>query len=94
MQATVNLPKAFSVRDEDEFFPMQHLMARLNPQLHVVQITTGRHVNGGSTAFWGLVYLKSQPPSKKDIEAALKEAGFDFTFNVVIQASNVLIDQA
>ena len=53
MQATVDLPKAFSVRDEDEFFPMQHLMARLSPQLHVVQIATGRHVNGGSTVLWG-----------------------------------------
>ena len=34
MHAKVELPKAFSVRDEHEFLPIQHLMARLNPQAH------------------------------------------------------------
>jgi len=79
MLATVQLPKAFSVRDEHEFFPIQHLMARLNPKLQVTQVATGRHVNGGCTVFWGLVYLEGQPLSRKDVEAALKEAGFDLT---------------
>ena len=63
MHSKVELPKAFSVRDEHEFVPIQHLMARLNPQFVVKQIATGVHVDGGSTVFWGLVYLKSEPPS-------------------------------
>ena len=33
MHAGIELPKAFSVRDEHEFLPIQHLLARLNPQL-------------------------------------------------------------
>jgi hypothetical protein len=49
MQTAIDLPKAFSVRDEHEFCPIQHLMARLNPKLLVEQIATSRHVNGGST---------------------------------------------
>ena len=32
MQAKINLPSAFSVRDENEFYPIQHLVARLNPE--------------------------------------------------------------
>ena len=32
MLTKIQLPKAFSVRDEHEFYPMQHLMARLNPE--------------------------------------------------------------
>jgi hypothetical protein len=35
MQAKIELPKAFSVRDEHEFLPIQHLMGRLNPKLSV-----------------------------------------------------------
>jgi hypothetical protein len=31
MHAGIELPKAFSVRDEHEFLPIQHLLARLNP---------------------------------------------------------------
>lgn len=64
MQAKVELPKAFSVRDEHEFLPIQHLMARLNPKLLVRQVATGVHVNGGGTVFWGLVFLNGEPPSK------------------------------
>ena len=56
MFTKVQLPKAFSVRDEHEFYPMQHLMARLNPDLMVKQVATGVHVEGGGTVFWGIVY--------------------------------------
>jgi hypothetical protein len=71
MQATVRLPKAFSVRDEHELFPMQHLMARMNPKLMVVQVATGRHVNGGCTVLWGLVYLEGQRLTTEGVEDAL-----------------------
>ena len=43
MHTTVELPKAFSVRDEHEFLPFQHLMARLNPKLLVKEVATGVH---------------------------------------------------
>jgi len=86
MQAKIELPKAFSVRDEHEFYAFQHLMTRLNPKLIVKQIATGMHVNGGCTGFWGLVYLDGQPPSKREVDTALKEAGFDFVHNVLTQA--------
>jgi len=89
MQATVDLPKAFSVRDENEFYPIQHLMARLNPKLMVRHVGTGRHVKGGPTVFWGVVYLDGQLPTKKQVETALKQAGYDFGHNVLIQASSL-----
>lgn len=89
MQAVVELPKAFSVRDDHEFFPIQHLLARLNPALKAVAVATGRHVNGGPTVFWGLVYQQNQPPSRKAVEAALSEAGFDFGHNVLVQLADV-----
>jgi hypothetical protein len=94
MQTTIDLPKAFSVRDEHEFFPIQHLMARLNPKLLVKQVATGVHVDGGETVFWGLVYEKGQPPSKKMVEVALREAGFDLAHNVLTQAAFVLTDHS
>jgi hypothetical protein len=81
MQSQIELPKAFSVREENEFFAFQHLMARLNPKLMVEQAATGKHVNGGCTAFWGIVYLDGHKPGKAEVEAALKEAGFDFRHN-------------
>lgn len=89
MYAQIELPKAFAVRDEHEFLPIQHLMARLNPQLVVKQVATGVHVDGGSTVFWGLVYLNGKPPEKKMVEMALREAGFDFAHNVVTQMADV-----
>jgi hypothetical protein len=92
MQTTIQLPKAFSVRDENEFYAFQHLMARLNPKLIIKEVTTGVHEDGGCTVFWGLVYLDGQPPSKKEVEAALKEAGFDFVHNVLTQAAYVETD--
>jgi hypothetical protein len=94
MHAKIELPKAFSVRDEHEFFPIQHLLARLNPQLVVRQIATGVHMDGGGTVFWGLVYLNSEPPSKKNVEIALREAGFDFAHNVLTQVAFVWTDHS
>ena len=66
MLTKVQLPKAFSVRDEHEFYPMQHLMARLNPELMVKPVATGVHVDGGGTVFWGIVYsARIRPASSR-----------------------------
>lgn len=81
MQALMTLPVAFSVRNDHEFFPIQHLMARINPKLMVVQVATGRHINGGCTVFWGLVYLDGERMTQQDIEVALRKAGYDFQHN-------------
>ena len=89
MRTKIELPKAFSVADERELVPIQHLMARLNPRLLVKQIATGVHVNGGGTVRWGLVYLQGEPPSRKKVEIALREAGFDFVHNFFTQVSLV-----
>lgn len=89
MKTKIELPKAFSVRDEHEFLPIQHLMSRLNPKLSVKEVATGVHVNGGGTVRWGLVYLDGEPPSQKKVEIALREAGFDFAHNVLTQATFV-----
>ncbi len=94
MHATIELPKAFSVRDEHEFLPIQHLMARLNPKLLVNEVATGVHVEGGGTVHWGLIYLDGKPPSKKKVEIALREAGFDFAHNVLTQAADVRTDHS
>ena len=94
MHTKVELPKAFSVRNEREFLPIQHLMARLNPKLMVKQIATGVHVDGGSTVLWGLIYQNGEPPSKKKVEIALREAGFDFAHNVLTQAAFVWTDHS
>jgi hypothetical protein len=94
MKAKVELPKAFSVQDKLEFSPTQHLLGRMNPRLIVKQVATGVHIDGGGTVFWGLVYLQGEPPSKKKVEAALREAGFDFAHNVLTQAASVLTDHS
>ena len=94
MHTKVELPKAFSVRDEHEFFPIQHLMVRLNPKFLVKEVATGVHVDGGTTVFWGLVYLQGEPPNKKNVEIALREAGFDFAHNVLTQAAFVWTDHS
>ena len=80
------------MRDEHEFLPIQHLMERLNPKLMVRQVATGVHVDGGGTVCWGLVYLNGEPPSKKKVETALREPGFDFAHNVLRQAAYVWTD--
>ncbi len=92
MKAKIDLPKAFSVRDEHEFLPIRHLISRLNPSLVVKQIAAGVHMDGGGTVLWGLVFLKGEPPSKKKVERALREAGFDFVHNVLTQAAFVWTD--
>ena len=94
MHTKIELPKAFSVRDEHEFLPIQHLMARLNPKLLVRQVATGVHVDGGGTVFWGLVHLDGKSLSKKKVKIALREAGFDFVHNVLSQAAFVWMDHA
>ena len=94
MHATVELPKAFSVRDEHEFMPIQYLMAQLNPKLLVKAVATGVHVEGGGTVHCGLVYLNGEPPSKKKVEIALRAAGFDFAHNVLTQMADVRTDHS
>ncbi len=81
----IAIPKAFSVRDDHELYPIQHLMTRLNPRLVVSHIATGVHVDGGCTVFWGLVHLKDQPLTSKEVKLALAEAGFDAAHNGSIQ---------
>jgi len=92
MQATVELPKAFSVLHDRELPLVQDLMARLNPKLLVVQVATGVHVNGGSTVNWGLVYLDSQPPMDEEVHVALEEAGLDFQHNAEIQPPRIWVN--
>jgi hypothetical protein len=89
MEVKVELPQAFSVRDDHEFFPMQHLMARLNRKIVVRQVATGVHVKGGCTVFWGIVYQENQPLTKAEVEGALRRAGFDFAHNVLTQIVHV-----
>lgn len=89
MQSVIHVPKAFSVRDEHEFFPFQHLLARLNPKLVVTRVATGMHINGGCTVFWGLVHEDKQPLTRKDVEAALRDAGYDFKHNLPDQIADI-----
>ena len=91
MQATVEVPKAFSACGESEFTPIQHLMARMNPQLVVKQVATAVHVDGGGTVVWGLVCLEGQPLTKEDVDAALRDAGFDFQHSDLAQAANLCV---
>ena len=93
MQSSMRLPVAFSVRDEHEFFPMLHLMRRMNPNLVVTQAVTGRHINGGSTVFWALVYEEGQHLAKGDVDAALREAGFDFQHHQRVPAPGEILIQ-
>ena len=92
MQATVELPIAFSVRDDCELPLIQDLVARLNPKLLVVQVATGIHVSGGSTVNWGLVYMDGQPLTDEDLQAALKDAGLDIDHNAEIQPSRIWVN--
>ncbi len=78
METTIQVPKAFSVRDDHEFWAFKHLMARLNPQLCVRQVGVGLHVNSGHTVFWGLVSLEGQRVTRAEFDEVLREAGFDF----------------
>lgn len=78
MQTTIQIPKAFSVRDDQELTAFRDLMARLHPRLQVSQVAIGRHLNGAYTVYWGLVHLEGQKLPRAELEAALREAGFDF----------------
>jgi hypothetical protein len=84
MKTTVNVPKAFSVRDEHEFLAFRHLMNRLNIDLQIEEVGQGLHVNGGSTVYWGVVFLKGNRPSKEEIVKVMEEAGFDNKHNGAI----------
>jgi hypothetical protein len=92
MEATVELPKAFSVRDDCELPLVQDLMARLNPKLLVAQVATGVHVDGGYTVNWGLVYMDGQPLTDADVAAALEEAGLDAGHNAEIQPPRIWVN--
>ena len=92
MKAAVELPKAFSVRDDRELPLIRDLMARLNPKLLVAQVATGVHVDGGFTVNWGLVYLDDQPLTDADVAGALKEAGLDAQHNAEIQPSRIWVN--
>ena len=94
MQASMRLPVAFSVHDEHEFFPMLHLMVRMNPKLTVTPMVTGRHINGGCTVLWGLIHEEGQVLAKEDMEAALREAGFDFQHNHQVSTATGFLSQA
>ena len=88
METTIEVPKAFSVRDDNEFLAFKHLMARLNPLLRVRQVGMGLHVNTGYTVFWGLVSLEDQEVTRGEFDEALREAGLDFEHHVA-QASTM-----
>lgn len=92
MQASIELPKAFSMRDDRELPLIRDLMARLNPALLVIQVATGVHIDGGYTVNWGLVYLDGQPLTDEDVTAALQDAGLDAQHNVEIQRSRMWVN--
>jgi len=87
MQAAIDLPQAFSVRDENEFYTIQHLTSRMNPKIIVARVATGRHIHGGPTVVWGLAYMDPHKPTKAEVEAALKAAGYDFGQNGPVQST-------
>lgn len=92
MQVTIELPKAFSVREDGELLLIQDLMTRLNPKLLVMQVATGVHVDGGSTVNWGLVHLDGPPLMDTEVHAALAEAGLDLQHNAEIQIPRIWVN--
>lgn len=92
MKATVELPQAFSVRDDRELPLVQDLMTRLNPKLLVVQVATGVHIGGGYTVNWGLVYMEGQRLTDADVATALKDAGLDVQHNAEIQEPRIWVN--
>src|SRR5437763_1344558 len=86
------LPKALSVRDDYEFVPMQDLLERVNPNIVVKQTATGFHQHGEEAVYWGIAYLNHKPPTKKEVDNALREAGFDFALNFFFQAEDGIRD--
>lgn len=91
MKATIELPKAFSVRDDRELPLIQDLVRRFNPKLVAAQVATGVHVQGGCTVNWGIVYMEGQPITDADVAVALKEAGLDARHSAEIQPSRIWV---
>jgi len=89
MKTTVEVPKAFSARAENEIDMIQHLMTRLNPRLVVKQVASAMHVGGGGTVLWGVVCMDGEPLTKEDADSALQEAGFDFEHSDLAEAANL-----
>ena len=92
MKVSIELPKAFSVRDDRELPLIQDLMSRMNPKLMVVQVATGMHIDGGYTVNWGLVYMEGQSLTDADVAVALKEAGLDARHNAEIQEPRIWVN--
>jgi hypothetical protein len=92
MKVTIELPKAFSVRDDREIPLIRDLMVRMNPKLLVVQVATGMHIDGGYTVNWGLVYMEGQSLTDADVAVALKEAGLDARHNAEIQEPRIWVN--
>jgi hypothetical protein len=92
MRVSIEVPKAFSVRDDRELPLIKDLMVRLNPKLLVVQVATGVHIEGGYTVNWGLVYMDGQSLTDEDVAAALKDAGLDAQHNAEIQPSRIWVN--
>ena len=78
METTIQVPKAFSVRDDHEFLAFKHLMARLNPQLRVRQVGMGLHVDSGYTVFWGLVSFGGPAGGPRGVRRGPPRSGLDF----------------
>ena len=89
MRASCGPAESLSACGENEIAPIQHLTARLNLLFVVKQVATAMHVDGGGTVVWGLVCLEGQPLTKKDVETALREAGFDFEHSDLAEAANL-----
>lgn len=92
MKATIELPRAFSVRDDREIPLIRDLMTRMNPKLLVAQVATGMHIDGGYTVNWGLVYVDGQAITDDDVAVALKEAGLDAQHNAEIQEPRIWVN--
>jgi hypothetical protein len=84
MLVSIELPKAFSVRDEREFAIVSDLVARMHPQLVVAEVAKGVHIHGGATVHWGVVHVAGQSLVENDVQSALQEAGLDFQHNAQI----------
>jgi hypothetical protein len=92
MKVIIELPKAFSVRDDRELPIIQDLMSRMNPKIQVVQVATGVHIDGGYTVNWGLAYVEGQPLTDADVAVALREAGLDAQHNAEIQEPRIWVN--
>jgi hypothetical protein len=92
MKVTIELPKAFSVRDDRELPLIQDLVTRLNPKLLVAQVATGMHVDGACTVNWALVYMEGESLTDAEVAAALNDAGLDARHNAEIQAPRIWVN--